>query len=592
MVKKQINILCSEPICVICDDNIPFYKNICPLCFNISFLSNQPIDNIGTFEILSKIHQHKDRFEDHETVRQITILERTCLTLLYKVSLYNEKIESKCKCGYIYPRDLTFKYKEHTLMCGKCGLFCSNCEEDCHTLKENYLSCIEYKKLKDIHKEGFGKVILQSINSDMKEFQRLKDLYEMENKSKAEIFNYDLRKCPYTEWDATRTFDDYQLAFNRIEMKDALSYKYSKKDWHKVACKSIPIVKTDCDDVYCVKHNPERASKMVKVGKNKKGCGRRVEWKFWIKANAVIDDKKWFKDIQPSDVSHMITLPNIVDKGKLSDCGFCEKNNGCFSIRCLRSSCSHKYMTICGQCIYKSIKRDIKPTITITNNDFTISGTNINDLKIKGFYLNGVDVSNDVQIYENKQNIEIRKNNIIYYYFPKNIFAHLSKNVLKINVNKKNIINFYGWSYISSTITYTYKNTTLEKLSNFKCLKDNHIFEYIGLDEIKCGLADRTAFFKKQRLVASKIINRNVKKYIYKSKKIKSILSRQLVNILDMNQQVNELLFNEKQRQEQENYIADLESKLTSDEFSNISLKIKNLFFQGIKNSILGTMTR
>ena len=51
-----------------------------------------------------------------------------------------------------------------------------------------------------------------------------------------------------------------------------------------------------CDDMYCRSHNPERVQDLkeqgIIVGKNSKGCGRRIDWKYWKQVKPKLEKLK------------------------------------------------------------------------------------------------------------------------------------------------------------------------------------------------------------------------------------------------------------------------------------------------------------
>ena len=182
---------------------------------------------------------------------------------------FNSRLQSKCRCGKNHDRHLCFDQEPHTLICGDCGPFCSNCSRDIHP----NVNCKQYQKMVKIFESDF----VQNWMMRFAEEKRASEHRENYNNNLKLLKQEVLKECPFKYYDSAKHYEDVRYGTNNPKN---LTAKYTKEEWPKVACQSEPISKTHCDDVYCAMHNPER--RKTSDEKNSHGCGRRIHWRYWV----------------------------------------------------------------------------------------------------------------------------------------------------------------------------------------------------------------------------------------------------------------------------------------------------------------------
>ena len=354
----------SKITCDICEENTPFYKSICPQCFKDGIMHNNHVHNIKPYDLYKLIvTKLENETTDLYLLKEVIYLKRFLIKKISKVISYDSRLEIKCQCGNIIPRK-NIK-KSFDIKCHECEkIFCSNCDNIGHN---EHFTCEKYQQIVDYFHNDVSEMWLAIIYNTAEQYIKFLKNKKEEEKMISEFEKYDLRICPYTDYDAASIYENHMIANGSINI--AWTKKYTKENWDRVMCKSQPITKIRCSDVYCRQHNPEAVRSMVrdgiKVGENKNGCGRRINWKYWKQVDPklhtsyvhFIPEKK---DIIDATISSKIHPEYI--------CELCTNKRTCMFIKCCEMNCNFLNKKICGQCINDLNKlHTMEQTIIITN---------------------------------------------------------------------------------------------------------------------------------------------------------------------------------------------------------------------------------
>ena len=327
--------------------------------------------------------------------------------------------------------------------------------------------------------------------------------------------------CPYTSYETAAEYE-------RETGYTTLTNLYDKKTWYKVACKSIPITKTDCDDMYCGKHNPERIRHMrnsgVTVSNKITGCGRKIKWCYWIPVKDNFDKKIYSVYRKPqSDITDVVRSYGILEKP--IKCSFCRKENTCVFMKCTHYKCRHNNKLICGNCIIDSKLTsfsDVRVCFYIIKQNLNLETKKYEDDKLEEYkFIKNRNGIYTCIIYENNQTdmLSVDKDGKIQYHRSKRIFGYLYN---EYDLSNKNVYSKDCYAYntvfskdqprlfeekykIAYCFAYDYKK--YKNIFNFyyyECF-DNHIQEFYGLDALKDKIANLDEF--KPINDAAKIIN-------------------------------------------------------------------------------------
>ena len=279
-LKKSSKIIkLKHSLCQSCEDEEAFYQCMCPNC--IEGVYTHTTSEIDPLDILQYIDTLNLENISHTRVKEIVDLQRFLLDYEKKESNFNSIIETKCSCGHINNRDLAFRNNPHTIKCEKCKkTFCSNCKSKPHTRKKYYFNCGEYKQILNVYHGGIAQSWISAILNTEKEHNKILRKIQDEQKSIKYFNNEDLRRCPYTDYYAANKYEDALYKADNMLESSMLTRKYTPESWYKVKCKSDPVVKINCSDMYCARHNPERVNQLrandIAVGINSNGCGRKI----------------------------------------------------------------------------------------------------------------------------------------------------------------------------------------------------------------------------------------------------------------------------------------------------------------------------
>jgi hypothetical protein len=366
-------------ICYICEEEKSLHKNVCPTCYMESIKYKTIIQNVTQYELYGIILQKEFEGNDYFHLAQINVLKQYLSNIFKQNSMFNEKIHTKCNCGLIHKKNFNFKNLPHGLVCKHCDNFCSNCKHDTHTDYQQYVptsknvTCDEFNKTYQTYHSTFVQKWISSIINNKREHDKIKIKIKNENASLQLLSKQDLRICPYTDYHYAKQFENNGGSRSYQHLTDT----YTEENWHKVACQSDPVIKTDCDDMYCRQHNPEKVSAMTRRGinieKNNKGCGRRINWVYWKKVTPKIDTNVHGNTIIKNSDINQCTMSHSIQTEYI--CDICNNLRTCMSISCTYSKCCNNRNQVCGICIADKLKilkkraHFNKTMITILNDD-------------------------------------------------------------------------------------------------------------------------------------------------------------------------------------------------------------------------------
>ena len=503
--KNNRTIAMSDTLCFSCEHNEALYQNICPQCFEKSYIHQ--VTDINPFDILQYIETLNFKNFTHIRVKEIIDLQRFLIDRIKTQNNFNTIIESKCSCGQINERQLMFKDNPHTVKCKKCKLqFCSNCNLEVHTRKKKYLNCSEYKKIRDIYYGSISQSWLSAILNSKEEHQQVLKNIQNEQKSVTYVSNQDLRQCPYTDYDAAKKYEEDIVSKDRM-----LTTKYTKDTWYKVACKSDPVVKIDCDDMYCARHNPERLRQLeaqgIKVMLNSKGCGRHINWDYWKKVRPQFDSDIYTK-FKKSNVVKCTEA--IHENNEKRTCSCCDEESNSFFITCLNHTCKHAYQPICGQCITNFINKVGKKMINIIYDDETIFKlVQEHDGVYRGYAVSPETGDKVWHVYINVDDMTLSSTaNSWWFGYFNNLNMHDIENCNNITFEW---IDGYRRVVEKSRCIFEDLSSKSLKLYDGLCLQKKHVLHYHGLDELQHTIANYDKWLKETK--KSMIITRSIKQY-------------------------------------------------------------------------------
>ena len=498
--------------CIICEDNVSLYKDICPQCFIKSLDAKSKIYDIKPNNIYNFIldNQYQINRVSFDFVLAVRELKKKLINLFEKELEFNPVLNARCNlCNSIYSRSKTLKEKPHNLTCSKCKInrkcksgskyvFCSNCPLPGHMYQGNNVPCEKFKYIYDIYYSPFVQSILTSLSSENDEIQRILNNKFSEEKNIINIKKSDLRICPFTSYKTA-------LAYEKKKIKnenDRLTTKYNKDTFEQVKCRSKPTTKIHCNDVTCGKHHSEH-TKTNKVT----GCGRKIHWSNWVK---VLPDIYYsIEDVDVNSITKSLISKSLTTNLNIEPyiCSICNQERKCLAIRCI--SCSFNKGYICGQCVIDKIY--LKPdslSITFFSETGKLFNFKKNSLNVFEGHVELENFNNGKKIYlrtyySKKYGYSLRSDNEIKKSkktckflgsFLKgglkipNDYNSVSNNVHKLvfNKNTDNMeFKFKKSKYVSPCIIEETKyHKKSDQLRKFNCIGDEHILEFHGLDKL------------------------------------------------------------------------------------------------------------
>lgn len=458
--------------------------------------------------------------EERHELRKLRLM---LMDINKKNAMFDPIIDTKCHCGVIHSRDYSYGPNAHTIPCEKCGFFCSNCSNDAHIFDPIgdrpafKKSCKQYDDLKNQHNDPFVKGWRATLKEDASAYRACLAEQEHEKLAYALAASEDRRCCPWKHWDSARRAEDHLISSQYLAREDALSYKYTKDNWHLVACHSEPVTKTDCDDMRCGEHSSDkmnwaytaRSGTVTKYEGTKRYCGRAAYWNFWTPyvAPKPVDHKPPSQNI----MTHGTAKWNVTDE---YTCYICEKKRQCLGACCTNSLCRHRYHKVCGQCMVD--RGSVESSYTITT--FTIlSDTGIlstlstskNDSTLRGKY-------NDTDIYfrynttqgcwkviRTNDNQEIGRFNWSYFngndpYHRRRSHSNMD---LNIDIHDRGVrVTIYESEWLDCVIEETVRRDNNRPhdalLYTYNCVSNGHIMDFDGLDKFRSDLVYNTAIYR------------------------------------------------------------------------------------------------
>lgn len=376
----------EKDTCEICDDNIAFYKNICIDCYKDGFNAVMKVNGISVYDVLIKVRKRLKKINnydyDYENIRVLTEFQQFLLKLIKIEFTFNPKVDVKSPSGIIFKKKICVP---HTICDINNLLFCSNCGDISHTnylvnlgndnlqplykvdrsliTKDNvicqvfdknnikvHFTCEEFAEIKKNLDSDFIQNWIMTVINNPNEVDRIQKRKKEQMESIKIIESYDMRKCPYTEYHSAKAWEVFCAQNGSLNKEDMLTKKYSEEEWPNVACDGKPVFRDDCKDMYCGVHNPERIRQMtengIKIGKKIHGCGRKINWDFWVIVKPTPDEFDYSK-IEKSKLVELTIRDNLVPE---YTCSECNTNRTCMGI-IIRSESLWKNKPICGHCI-------------------------------------------------------------------------------------------------------------------------------------------------------------------------------------------------------------------------------------------------
>lgn len=518
---KKKSITVKNSLCRSCEEQESIYQCLCPDCIETSLqLDAYKIEPLDILQYIDTLDLNQFT---HSRVKEIVTLQRFLLNYKKKEISFNPIIETKClQCGQVNERNLKFKNNPHGTKCKKCSReYCSNCLLNIHTRKKFYLRCEEYKQARDIYFEPFTKSWISAIMNSEKQHQEIMRKIQVEQKSVAYFKSKDLRKCPYTDYDAANAYEKEMVQNGEMFQYQMSTRNYTKETWYKSpdACKSDPVIKENCDDMYCAKHNPERVNQLraqgISVGLNSKGCGKKIRWKYWISINPKYDEKFYYK-MNKSTLIKCTESDGLITHYKT--CSVCNQSSKSFFVTCLNHKCTHAYQPVCGKCITGATSIVKKNMISIVTDNDIFQLTQEDDGVYRGVIKSVINGITDKVFINNKLQLLA-------------INSHWShgnfKNLDLSNVESCNDISF-EWM-INKTKIHSISSCIFEQfeISNSKkrkkkiyngCIRKKHILYFDGFDELQHRIDnyDQWLIENKKSYIISKFIKRSNIRFKFK----------------------------------------------------------------------------
>ena len=508
----------TDEQCVICDDLKSLYKKICASCFLRGFQLDGSIVGIKPNEVyLHIINRNFNNFTFKE-LEPIKHLKTYLFDIFIKKTHFDPLFESKCgQCEKIYDRDLSYEDRPHKLICKKCGPFCSNCSKGHHSSEDLSLTCEQFSEIIDVWNSEFIREYMRNIREEKKDRDRILTLEKLKVENIESIKKLDLKICPYTDYDFAKKYEEIHILKSH-RMTD----KYNKDNWSEVACKSQPIFKTDCDDVVCAKHNPEREIEMKKngitIGTNQNGCGRRINWNFW----KIVDTSLMFSkiDLSKAEKSNLVSASLTNYEKNSYKCFLCKNKTKLLFCQCMDFKCSMLNKKICMSCYLDgTIKRKvISFKFTFQDKEKRVfHKANPSD----DFYTEITDNGSPLLIFLKGSVCKINKNRHSSYFGYGNIFVFEDKSCRFYNFSGTDISELMNphskKAFYASKTSLSFKarihhnyNEDIDAFLN--CRKNNHILRFSNITDLKQYILNLEEFTKKNDV--SKRLNKFFKKYI------------------------------------------------------------------------------
>lgn len=546
----------SNKLCLICEHNIPLYKNICTQCYIKGFDTLDKIVEIKPLEVFNFLNRITYNNLDKIQIRDCYKLQRNLLSKMQNQIKYNPIFETRCICGNIHEKNIDSD-EPYEIKCDKCGLFCPYCSKESHL----GISCKEYQKVLDDFYE-YKSTIYPVLIDEIKETERIHANEEAELANLREIVKLDLRQCPYCDWDSAVKFESRKTDAGNSAMEESemLTKQYTKKTWHKIACKSEPVIKTECDDIICGEHNPERIGQMKangeKIGINKKGCGKRINWKYWKKITPTNAPKKKMTILK----NLLVCLRLNLDIEKYT-CYQCQKKKKIFCVSCRKYDCPYKGKKLCGDCIISNKNKISEIQITINNKIYSLIKTNPTQKNYEGIIFD-LQTRKDVKVIliinkkdericicKKEKNIRLKHDRIGTIKYGK---QGKYKNITRLDNSEEGKCYKFFWDD-----NYYYSYSSDCKIINYSTCIKNHIMNVNNLSMLKEKIENIDEIHKqinainlitskykswtvskkwfdtinilKVQLKASRIINKEIKSYLLKL----NICKKYLQNFLD-----------------------------------------------------------
>ena len=497
----------TDAMCGSCEENYVLHQGYCAKCLEKCYTHRMA--KVRPIKLLQYIDEFDFNSTTHRYAKDVIDLKRFLINYVNEDNKFNPIIETKCPCGHVNDRNLKFNEDPHRIICDKCKKsFCSNCKLEVHSLVKYCLDCNSYRQIRDTYYGPVSQSWISGIMNSRKEHENVVRKIQDEQKSVAYFNNQDLRLCPYTDYNAAKNYEEAMHANGNMPLSKMLTRQYTKDTWYTVVCKSDPVVKIHCNDMYCAKHNPERIRQLeadgVKVTLNSKGCGRKISWHSWIKVKPTIDTKVYTKFTR-STIFKCTKLIGLMKDKKL--CDNCNENSNCFFFTCLNSKCKNAYKQICGKCIIDSISAIGNRMINILYEDKIFKLVQESDGVYRGNITSPATGDKEWRVFIDIKQMKLRcvKSNWWFGYFKD----------LDMNSIDKCINISFHWinndKKIIATSTCIFENIgdKDKKIFDNSCLRNKHILQYRGLDELKYRIDnyDYWLFENKQ----SKIITQSIR---------------------------------------------------------------------------------
>ena len=530
--------------CEICQEDgvIPIYKNICANCHLKTYKYNlHKTEELELYTVVNDLQHDKTQMEKLDDniylkfLNELMELKRDLGKRLAEKDKFNSLIESKCpKCEHskIIKKKIIFGNDPHPLKCENDHEFCSNCQllPHANTDKKYYVTCEQYRHVHDTFHDSFTQMWISGIKNNNEEHKKFIELGESEEKSLSYLRNVDCRICPYVNYDTAAKYEKI------TGVRSGLIETHNKKNWHKVACKSVAVTQTDCSDMFCGQHNPERIGQMMRNGKKisekMTGCGRQINWAYWTTFTKQFDKKKYGIHKMPqSDIADVTRSYGILENPMR--CGYCGKKTTCVHIKCTHHNCKFNNYFKCGNCIVDQTIYtfpEIETVINITKQKFNEKTQKYEDddekyifkKNRKGVYTCIFEENTKMKL------LYITKNGTILYCKNNAIFGRLydnncqqttqiytKHNYSKTYFSKGNEQRKFKQKYI---VKFFFRDNIWKKFNkkctfdNCVCTDDNHVWKVFGLDDLKTRINNINDF--KPSNEAAKKINRFIKRKI------------------------------------------------------------------------------
>ena len=336
--------------CIICEDEESFYKNICIKCYKMGFEVSSTVNTITIDEIYSYyVDINEESIKDLFKLKELIEFKRFILDKLSNAEKHNRRLEIKCHCGEIYPRDLSYGEEPHTILCSNCGPRCSNCIEDTHP----NITCKKRTEIQQFYNSGFIQSWLENLKSEGDEVKRILFNEKARNLDMSDIKIQDIRQCPYAEYETARKYENSP----QFNLSSKLTDSHNEETWHKVACQADPTMKTACASVTCDNRH------MLQKNKKTKCCGRSSNWDYWKKViPKVLNEKVTSTEIKKSDLRNVSCANYNVNS---YTCNLCNKEKKLLSLTCLNSKCDFFQKKKCIDCAIFHEHYHYKETITV-----------------------------------------------------------------------------------------------------------------------------------------------------------------------------------------------------------------------------------